>query len=82
MARSPSPLTAPPVVLNVDAPTYADIHAAVAWSASLTTSVRRTAGASALIGRGSGEAFQLVFNGQGFVVVQASEGRVVAPHTH
>jgi len=71
-----------PVVLNVDAPTYADIQAAVAWSTSLTTSVRRTAGASALIGRGSGEAFQLVFNGQGFVIVQPSEGRAVAPHSH
>jgi uncharacterized protein (AIM24 family) len=71
-----------PVVLNVDAPTYADIQAAVAWSTSLTTSVRRTAGASALIGRGSGEAFQLVFNGQGFVIVQASEGRIVVPHSH
>jgi uncharacterized protein (AIM24 family) len=71
-----------PVVLNVDAPTYADVQAAVAWSTSLTTSVRRTAGASALIGRGSGEAFQLAFNGQGFVIVQASEGRVVPPHAH
>jgi uncharacterized protein (AIM24 family) len=71
-----------PVVLNVDAPTYADIQAAVAWSTTLTTSVRRTAGAGALIGRGSGEAFQLVFNGQGFVVVQASEGRKVVPHSH
>ena len=40
------------------------------------------AGAGAIIGRGSGEAFQLGFSGQGFVVVQASEGRVVAPHTH
>ncbi|KRF34064.1 AIM24 family protein [Nocardioides sp. Soil805] len=71
-----------PVVLNVDAPTCADIQAAVAWSTSLTTSVRRTAGASALIGRGSGEAFQLVFNGQGFVIVQASEGRIAPPHSH
>jgi uncharacterized protein (AIM24 family) len=71
-----------PVVLNVDASTCADIQAAVAWSTSLTTSVRRTAGASALIGRGSGEAFQLVFTGKGFVIVQASEGRIVAPHTH
>jgi uncharacterized protein (AIM24 family) len=71
-----------PVVLNVDAPTYADVQAAVAWSTSLQTSMRRTAGAGSLIGRGSGEAFQLVFNGQGFVIVQASEGRVVAPHTH
>ena len=71
-----------PVVLNVDAPTYADIQAAIAWSSSLTTAVRRTAGAGAIIGRGSGEAFQLGFSGQGFVVVQASEGRVVAPHSH
>jgi len=71
-----------PVVLNVDAPTFADIQSAVAWSTSLSTSVRRTAGAGALIGRGSGEAFQLAFSGQGFVVVQASEGRTVAPHTH
>ncbi|GAA2002971.1 MULTISPECIES: AIM24 family protein [Nocardioides] len=71
-----------PVVLNVDAPTFADIQSAVAWSSSLSTSVRRTAGAGALIGRGSGEAFQLAFSGQGFVVVQASEGRTVAPHTH
>ncbi len=68
-----------PVVLDVDAPTYADIQSAVAWSTSLTTGVRRTAGAGALIGRGSGEAFQLVFSGQGFVIIQASEGRVIAP---
>jgi uncharacterized protein (AIM24 family) len=71
-----------PVVLTVDAPTFADAQAAVAWSSSLTTSVRRTAGAGALIGRGSGEAFQLAFSGTGFVVVQASEGRVVPPHSH
>jgi uncharacterized protein (AIM24 family) len=71
-----------PVVLNVDAPTYADIQAAVAWSTSLSTSVRRTAGAGAIIGRGSGEAYQLGFSGQGFVIVQASEGRIVAPHSH
>ena len=71
-----------PVVLNVDAPTYADIQSAVAWSSSLTTSVRRTATAGALIGRGSGEAFQLAFSGQGFVVVQASEGRTVPTHSH
>jgi uncharacterized protein (AIM24 family) len=71
-----------PVVLTVDAPTFADAQAAVAWSSSLTTSVRRTGGAGALIGRGSGEAFQLAFSGTGFVIVQASEGRVVLPHSH
>lgn len=71
-----------PVVLTVDAPTYADIQSAIAWSASLQTGVRRTASAGALIGRGSGEAFQLSFAGQGFVVVQASEGPTVPAHTH
>ena len=71
-----------PVVLQVDAPTYADVQSAIAWSASLTTTVRRTATAGALIGRGSGEAFQLAFSGNGFVVVQASEGHVVPKHSH
>ena len=71
-----------PVVLATDAPTFVDVQAAVAWSSNLQTSVRRTAGAGALIGRGSGEAFQLAFAGQGFVVVQASEGPTVPPHSH
>jgi uncharacterized protein (AIM24 family) len=71
-----------PVVLQVDAPTFADLQSAICWSSSLQTSVRRTASAGALIGRGSGEAFQLGFAGEGFVVVQASEGPTVPPHTH
>lgn len=72
-----------PVVLNVaEAPTYADLQSAVAWSAGLQTRLVRTAGAGALIGRGSGEAFQLAFAGQGFVVVQASEGPTVPKHDH
>jgi uncharacterized protein (AIM24 family) len=72
-----------PVVLNAaEAPTYADLQSAVAWSAGLQTRLVRTARMGALIGRGSGEAFQLAFAGQGFVVVQASEGPVVPPHSH
>lgn len=71
-----------PVVLNVDAPTYVDMQAAIAWSTSLKTSLRRTATAGALIGRGSGEAYQLSFSGTGFVVVQASEGHIVPKHSH
>jgi uncharacterized protein (AIM24 family) len=31
------------------------------------------------IGKGSGEQFQLAFAGQGWVLVQPSEGRVAAP---
>lgn len=72
-----------PVVLDTSvAPTFADMQSAIAWSSTLQTSVRRTAGMKALIGMGSGEAFQLAFAGPGFVVVQASEGPTVVPHEH
>lgn len=72
-----------PVVLNAaEAPTYADMQSAIAWSSSLQTRLVRTAGAGALIGRGSGEAFQLAFEGQGFVIVQSSEGPFVPDHEH
>jgi len=66
-----------PVVLNVDVPTFVDMQSAVAWSTSLHTGVRKTAKAGALVGRGSGEAYQLALSGQGFVVVQASEGHII-----
>lgn len=63
-----------PVVLTVDAPTYVDTDAVVAWSASLQTSIHSSGfKPMAMLGRGSGEAFQLAFSGQGFVVVQPSE---------
>lgn len=71
-----------PVLLEVDAPTYVDVHAAVAWSSNLQVGVRRTVKMGAMIGRSSGEAFQLSFEGQGFVIVQASEGLVVPDHSH
>ncbi len=72
-----------PVVLNAaEAPTFADIQAIVAWSIELQTSINKSFTAGALIGRGSGEAFQVSFAGQGFVIVQPSEGAIVPPHTH
>ena len=72
-----------PVVLNAgEAPTFADTDAVVAWSAHLQTSLRSTMSAGALIGRGSGEALQVTFAGQGFVIVQPSEGAQVPPHNH
>jgi uncharacterized protein (AIM24 family) len=75
--------TGTPVVLDASqGPTFADLQSAIAWSSSLQTRLVRTAGAGALIGRGSGEAYQIAFEGQGFVVVQASEGPVVPKHDH
>lgn len=65
----------PPVVLDAgEAPTYADTNAVVAWSANLQTQLKTSFKAGALIGRGSGEALQVAFHGQGFVIVQPSEG--------
>jgi uncharacterized protein (AIM24 family) len=65
----------PPVVLNAaEAPTFADTNAVVAWSANLQTSLKTSFKAGALIGRGSGEALQVAFQGQGFVIIQPSEG--------
>ncbi len=72
-----------PVVLNAaEAPTFADTDAIVAWSIELQTSINKSFTAGSLIGRGSGEAFQVAFGGQGFVIVQPSEGAIVPPHTH
>ncbi|KRE29544.1 Tellurium resistance protein [Mycobacterium sp. Soil538] len=65
----------PPVVLNAaEAPTFADTNAVVAWSANLQTQLKTSFKAGALIGRGSGEAVQVSFYGNGFVIVQPSEG--------
>ncbi len=64
-----------PVVLTVDAPTYADPQAAIAWSAALQTGFHRAdqLGLGTLLGRTTGEAFTMSFAGQGFVIVQPSE---------
>ncbi len=71
-----------PVVLNVDVPTFVDMQSAVLWSSSLRSGIRKTAKMGALVGRGSGEAYQLALSGQGFVVVQASEGHPVVAGGH
>lgn len=71
-----------PVVLETNAPTFADVQSAIAWSSGLQVTANKSFRAGAIIGRGSGEAVQLAFAGQGFVIVQASEGPVVPPHSH
>ncbi len=60
-----------PVVLDTsEARTCVDPNAVVAWSAGLQIQVRSSFSAGALVGRGSGEAFQLEFSPGGFVVVE------------
>jgi uncharacterized protein (AIM24 family) len=63
-----------PIMLDTrEAETFVDTDALVAFTEGLRVKPRRTARLGGLIGRGSGEAFQLGFQGQGFVVVQPSE---------
>jgi len=69
----------PPVMLDVgSAPTFADAQAAITWSSGVSTSLRTDFKAKDLIGRGSGESVQLAFSGQGWALVQPSEGRITA----
>jgi uncharacterized protein (AIM24 family) len=69
----------PPVLLNVaSAPTFADAQAAITWSQGVTTSMKTDFKMKNLIGRGSGETLQMAFQGEGWVLVQPSEGRVSA----
>ena len=65
-----------PVKLDVGgAPTFGDPQAAIAWSGGVSTKLKTEVQAKSLIGMGSGESFQLGFSGQGWVLVQPSEGR-------
>ena len=69
----------PPVLLNVaSAPTFADAQAAITWSSGVTQSVKSDVNLKTLIGKGSGESIQLAFAGEGWVLVQPSEGQVAA----
>ena len=72
----------PPVLLNTgDAPTFADPQAAITWSSSVSTGIKTDVKLKNFIGRGSGESIQMSFQGAGWVLVQPSEGRVIAANS-
>lgn len=54
-------------------PVYTDPNATVAWSGHLTPEFRVDVSMRTFLGRGSGESLQMVFRGDGFVVVQPYE---------
>jgi uncharacterized protein (AIM24 family) len=67
----------PPVLLQTGgAATFCDPQAAITWSSNLQTHMRADVQLKALIGKGSGESLQIGFVGDGWVLVQPSEGRV------
>lgn len=65
----------PPVVLDVaSAPTFADPQAVVMWTHGVQMGIKSDVNVKSLIGKGSGETFQMSFSGEGWVMVQPSEG--------
>jgi uncharacterized protein (AIM24 family) len=70
----------PPIVIPVtpQAPVMVDTDAVVGWSANLQTTINKAQSLGSMLRGGSGELFQLALSGQGFVIVQPSEGRPAA----
>ena len=54
-------------------PVFTDPNATVAWSGNLTPEFKTDISLKTLIGRGSGESFQMKFEGDGWVIVQPYE---------
>ncbi|MCD1296293.1 hypothetical protein CUJ83_14920 [Methanocella sp. CWC-04] len=64
------PLT---LVVTPERPVMTDPNATVAWSGNLMPDLRTDITFKTILGRGSGESFQMEFRGSGFVVVQPYE---------
>jgi uncharacterized protein (AIM24 family) len=64
-----------PLTLRVtpNDPVITDPNATVAWSSGLSPEMKTDISMKSLIGRGGGESFQMMFRGDGFVVVQPFE---------
>jgi uncharacterized protein (AIM24 family) len=67
----------PPLLLEVEGgETYADPQAAITWSSGLRTAIKTDVGFKTLTGRASGETIQMSFSGDGWLLIQPSEGFV------
>ena len=54
-------------------PVYTDPNATVAWSGNLSPVIKTDFSLKTFIGRGSGESFQMMFEGDGWVIIQPYE---------
>lgn len=72
-----------PITLRVtpDSPVSTDPNATIAWSGTLNPEFKQDISLRTFIGRGSGESFQMFFEGDGFVVIQPYEELVLATKT-
>jgi uncharacterized protein (AIM24 family) len=67
----------PPLLIQLDGEqTFADPQAAITWSSGVSTSVKTDVNIKTLTGRGSGETIQIGFSGNGWLLIQPSEGQV------
>jgi uncharacterized protein (AIM24 family) len=71
------PLT---LVVTPDCPVMTDPNATIAWSGTLQPEFKTDVSLKTFFGRGSGESFQMLFRGSGFVVIQPYE-EVYMQHT-
>ena len=73
-----------PLVIPVSPqyPVYVDTDAIVGWTANLQTSLHRSQFIGSMLRGGSGEAVQLVLQGEGYVVVRPSEATPQKPQQH
>jgi uncharacterized protein (AIM24 family) len=61
------------LVVTPEYPVFTDPNATVAWSGNLQPTIKTDISLKTFFGRGSGESFQLAFQGQGWVVLQPYE---------
>lgn len=64
------PLT---LLVQPNQPVFTDPNATVAWAGNLTPELKSDISFKSLIGRGSGEEFQMKFSGEGWVLIQPYE---------
>ena len=69
----------PPVLIEIEGEeTYADPQAAITWSQGVTSAIKTDVNLKTLIGKASGETIQVAFSGQGWLLIQPSEGQVTS----
>ncbi|MFE9536498.1 AIM24 family protein [Streptomyces sp. NPDC006691] len=73
-----------PLVIPVSPqlPVYVDTDAVVGWTANLQTSLHRSQSIGSMLRGGSGEAVQLMLQGEGYVIVRPSEATPQKPQQH
>ncbi|MFE4414555.1 AIM24 family protein [Streptomyces sp. NPDC056821] len=74
-----SPLVIP---VTPQQPVHVDTNAVVGWTARLRTSLHRSQSFGSMLRGGSGEAVQLMLEGEGVVVVRPSEATPHRPQQH